>query len=70
MSKGTGRTGARDRARLPTPPTAAELAAARQERATAERWLRDLASGHPSVKTWKARLRAAQAVIARAPKDA
>jgi hypothetical protein len=26
-----------------------------------------LAAGHPSVKTWKARLRLAQAIIARAP---
>jgi hypothetical protein len=29
--------------------------------------LAGLAAGHPSVKTWKARLRLAQAIIARAP---
>ena len=28
-----------------------------------------LAAGHPPVKIWKARLRPAQAVIARAPRD-
>jgi len=67
MSKSKGRTGARGRANIPPPPTAAELEAARREIAQIEGRLADLAAGHPSVKTWKARLRNAQAVIARGP---
>lgn len=69
VTKSMGRTGARDRARLPAPPTATELAAARKEVATAQRWLLELAAAHPSAKIWKARLRAAQAIVARAPAD-
>lgn len=69
MSKSKGRTGAHARANIIPPPTAAELDAARREVAQVEGRLADLAAGHPSVKTWKARLRTAQAVIARAPKE-
>jgi hypothetical protein len=65
MSKNNGRTGARTRANIQPPPTAAELEAARREITQIEGRLADIAAGHPSVKTWKARLRAAQAVIAR-----
>lgn len=70
MSKSAGRTGARGRANVAPPPTAAELAAARREAAQCEARLSDLAAGHPSAKTWRTRLRAAQAVIARAPAGA
>jgi hypothetical protein len=69
MTKTKGRTGAHARAGIKPPPTAAELDTARRECAQIEGRLADLAAGHPSVKTWKARLRAAQAVIARAPRD-
>jgi hypothetical protein len=70
MTKSKGRTGAYARANIQPPPTAAELDAARREVAQIEGRLVGLAAGHPSVKTWKARLRTAQAVIARAPRDA
>jgi hypothetical protein len=69
MSKTKGRTGARTRANIVPPPTAAELDAAKHEVAQIEGRLAGLAAGHPSVKIWKTRLRAAQAVIARAPRD-
>ena len=69
MSKTKGRTGAHARANIQPPPTPAELASARREASQIEGRLADLAAGHPSVKTWKARLRAAMAVIARAPGD-
>ncbi|WP_085810938.1 hypothetical protein [Sphingomonas sp. TZW2008] len=68
MSKSKGRTGAHARANIQPPPTPAELDAARREIAQIEGKLADIAAGHPSVKTWKARLRTAQAVVARAPK--
>ena len=68
MSKSKGRTGAHARANIQPPPTPAELDAARRESAQIEGKLADIAAGHPSVKTWKARLRTAQAVVARAPK--
>ncbi|QNE32338.1 hypothetical protein F1C10_10530 [Sphingomonas sp. NBWT7] len=68
MSKSKGRTGAHARANIQPPPTPAELDAARREIAQIESKLADIAAGHPSVKTWKARLRTAQAVVARAPK--
>jgi hypothetical protein len=68
MTKTNGRTGARARANIQPPPTPAELEAARREVAQIEGRLADIAAGHPSVKTWKARLRAAQAVLARAPR--
>jgi hypothetical protein len=68
MSKSKGRTGARGRANIAPPPTDAELAAARAEIAKAESWLSELASGHPSAKTWRVRLKAAQAIVARAPR--
>jgi len=41
--------------------------AAKREVAQIEGRLAGLASGHPSVKIWKSRLRLAQAVLARAP---
>jgi hypothetical protein len=69
MTKSKGRTGAHARANIQPAPTAEELAAARHEVAQIEGRLAGLAAGHPSVKTWKARLRTAQAVIARAPRD-
>jgi hypothetical protein len=69
MNKTKGRTGARARANISPPPTAAELDAARHEAAQIEGRLAGLAAGHPSVKIWKARLRVAQAVIARAPRE-
>ena len=69
MSKSMGRTGAHARANIQPPPTAAELEAAKREAAQIEGRLAGLAAAHPSVKTWKARLRLAQAVIARAPRD-
>ena len=65
MNKSKGRTGAHARAKIQPPPTAAELEAAKHEAAQIEGRLAGLAAGHPSVKTWKARLRLAQAVIAR-----
>ncbi|MDO6415679.1 hypothetical protein Q4F19_14915 [Sphingomonas sp. BIUV-7] len=65
--KSNGRTGAHARANLKPPPTPAELDTARREVAQIQGRLAQLAAGHPSVKTWKARLRAAEAVIARAP---
>jgi hypothetical protein len=68
MNKTKGRTGAHARAKIQPAPSPAELEAARRESAQIEGRLADLAAGHPSVKTWKARLRAAQAVIARAPR--
>lgn len=67
MTKSKGRTGAHTRAKILPPPTDAELGAARREVAQIEGRLAGLAAAHPSVKTWKARLRSAQAVIARAP---
>jgi hypothetical protein len=63
-----GRTGARARANIQPPPTPAELDAARREVAQIKGRLADIAAGHPSVKTWKARLRTAESVVARAPK--
>jgi hypothetical protein len=69
MKSTKGRTGAQGRASLQPPPTAEALDAARREVAQIEGRLATLAAGHPSVKTWKARLRAAQAVLARAPRD-
>lgn len=69
MTKSKGRTGARTRANIKPPPTPVELEAAKREVAQIEGRLVGLAAGHPSVKTWKARLRLAQAVIARAPRD-
>jgi hypothetical protein len=68
MSKTKGRTGARARANIPSPPTPAEVDAARSEIAQIEGRLAELAAGHPSVKTWKARLRIPQAVMARIPR--
>ena len=69
MTKSKGRTGAHARANIQPAPTAIELEAAKRELAQIEGRLAGLAAGHPSVKTWKARLRLAQAVIARAPRD-
>jgi hypothetical protein len=69
MNKSNGRTGAHARAKIQPPPTPAELEAARREVAQIEGRLAGLAAGHPSVKTWKARLRLAQAVIARSPSN-
>ncbi|MGU3390789.1 hypothetical protein [Sphingomonas sp. M1A8_2b] len=69
MTKTKGRLGAHARANIQPRPTAAELEAAKRDVAQIEGRLRDLAAGHPSVKTWKARLRLAQAVIARAPRE-
>ena len=69
MTKSKGRTGAHARANIQPAPTAAELDAAKREVAQIEGRLVGLAAGHPSVKIWKARLRVAQAVIARAPRD-
>ena len=69
MTKSKGRTGAHARANIQPVPTAAELDAAKREVAQIEGRLTGLAAGHPSVKIWKARLRLAQAVIARAPRD-
>ena len=68
MTTSKGRTGARARANIQPPPTPAELEAARREIAQIEDRLSEIAAGHPSVKTWKARLRIAQSVIARIPK--
>lgn len=62
-----GRTGARARANIQPPPTPAELDAARREIAQIKGRLADIAAGHPSVKIWKARLRTAEAVVARMP---
>jgi len=69
MTKSKGRTGAHARANIQPPPTAVELESARREVVQIEGRLVGLAAGHHSVKTWKARLRVAQAVIARAPRD-
>lgn len=69
MTKSKGRTGAHARANIQPAPTANELDAAKREVAQIEGRLAGLASGHPSVKIWKARLRLAQGVIARAPRD-
>jgi len=69
MNKSKGRAGAHARAKIQPPPTAAELEAAKREVAQIEGRLAGLAAGHPSVKTWKARLRLAQAVIARSSGD-
>lgn len=66
MTKSKGRTGAHARANIQPPPTPAEIDAAKREVAQIEGRIAGLAAGHPSVKTWKVRLRAAQAVIARA----
>jgi hypothetical protein len=68
MNRTKGRTGAHARAAIQPPPTPAELDAARREVAQIEGRLAEIAAGHPSVKTWKARLRTAQAVLARAPR--
>lgn len=67
MTKSKGRTGARARAIIQPLPTPVELEAAKREVAQIEGRLAGLASGHPSVKVWKSRLRLAQAVVARAP---
>jgi hypothetical protein len=69
MTKSKGRTGAHAQANIQPPPKPVELEAAKREVAQIEGRLTGLAAGHPSVKTWKARLRTAQAVIARAPRD-
>jgi hypothetical protein len=68
MNTSKGRTGARGRANIQPPPTPAEVDAARREVAQIKGRLAEIAAGHPSVKTWKARLRSAEAVIARMPK--
>ena len=70
MSKSKGRTGANARANIAPPPTPAAIAAARAEVAKCESWLGELATSHPSAKVWRTRLRTAQAVLARAPRDA
>lgn len=69
MTKTKGRTGAHARANIQPLPTASEIEAATREIAQIEGRLAGLAAAHPSVKTWKARLRLAQAVIARAPRS-
>jgi hypothetical protein len=69
MTKSKGRTGAHARANIQPLPTSVELEAAEREVVQIQGRLADLAAGHPSVKTWKARLRLSQAVIARAPRD-
>ena len=69
MTKSKGRTGAHARANIQPAPTATELDAAKREVTQIEGRLVGLAAGHPSVKIWKGRLRVAQAVIARAPRD-
>jgi hypothetical protein len=66
MTKSKGRTGAHARANIQPAPTASEIDAAKREVAQIEGRLAGLAAGHPSVKIWKARLRLAQAVLARA----
>jgi hypothetical protein len=66
MTKSMGRTGAHARANIQPPPTPVELEAAEREIAQIGGRLAGLASGHPSVKIWKSRLRLAQAVVARA----
>lgn len=68
MTDSKGRTGARTRANIQPPPTPAELEAARREIVQIQGRLAEIAAGHPSVKTWKARLRSAQSVIARTPR--
>jgi len=67
MSKNNGRTGARARANIQPPPTPAEVDAARREIVQIKGRLAEIAAGHPSVKTWKSRLRSAEAVISRIP---
>ena len=67
MTKSKGRTGAHARANIQPPPTPVEVDAAKREVAQSEGRLAGLASGHPSVKIWKSRLRLAQAVLARVP---
>ena len=69
MTKSKGRTGAHARANIQPALTPTELDAAKREVTQIEGRLVSLAAGHPSVKIWKARLRVAQAVIARAPRD-
>ena len=69
MSKSNGRTGARGRANIAPPPPPAQIAAARSEIVKCESWLSELATAHPSAKIWRTRLKAAQAVMARAPQD-
>lgn len=69
MTKSKGRTGAHTRAHIQPPPTAADIEAARREVVQIEGRLAGLAAGHPSVKIWKTRLRAAQAILARAPRE-
>lgn len=69
MTKSKGRTGAHARANIQPPPTLAEVEAAKLAVAQIEGRLAGLAAGHPSVKIWEARLRPAQAIIARAPRD-
>lgn len=66
MTKSKGRTGAHVRANIQPPPTPVELEAAKREVVQIEGRLAGLAAGHPSVKIWKARLRLAQAIVARA----
>jgi hypothetical protein len=65
MTKSKGRTGARERANIAPPPSPDAIEAARREVAQCEGKLAELAAGHPSAKTWRARLKAAQAVLAR-----
>lgn len=69
MSKSKGRTGAQGRANIAPPPTDAQIAAARSEIVKCESWLGELATGHPSAKVWRTRLKAAQAIVARAPRE-
>jgi hypothetical protein len=69
MSKTNGRTGARARANIAPPPTPEELDAARRDAARCKSQLLDLAASHPSAKVWRTRMKAAEAIIARAPKE-
>lgn len=69
MSKKNGRTGARARANIAPPPTPGELDAAHRDATRCKSQLLDLAAGHPSAKVWRTRLKAAEAIIARAPKE-
>ncbi|MFD1952166.1 hypothetical protein ACFSGX_15435 [Sphingomonas arantia] len=68
MSKSKGRTGAAGRANIAPPPTDAQIAAAQSEIVKCQSWLDELATGHPSTKVWRTRLKAAQAIVARAPR--
>lgn len=68
MSKSKGRTGATGRANIAPPPTPAQISAARSEIIKCQSWLAELATGHPSAKVWRTRLKAAQAIVARAPR--